>query len=195
MIDLDKIKQLYKFGKHLSLTDINDLLKAAKSQSFEKKEFILREGSIQKDIYFVRKGLIRQYIIHENGEETTFRFIPENTVMVNVDIILFDQPSRFHFEALEKTKTLSIDQAVADAIISKNPKLQANRIQFAQKLMKEMHRRIELFVLHTPEERYLHFIKEYPNINDRVPDKYIANVLGMTPVSLSRIRARIAEKS
>lgn len=194
MIDLEKIKQLYRFGKHLSLTDINDLLKAAKSQSFERKELILREGSIQKDVYLVRSGLIRQFIINENGEETTFRFIPENTIMVNVDILLFNQPSRFHFEALEKTKTLSLDYAVADELIRKNPKLQANRIQFAQKLMKEMHRRIELFVLHTPEERYQHFIKEYPHINDRVPDKYIANVLGITPVSLSRIRARIAEK-
>ena len=195
MLDLEKINQLYKFGKHLSISDIHDLLKAAKSKSFEKKELILREGSIQNDVYFVRKGLIRQFIINEDGEETTFRFIPENTILVNVDVLLFNQPSRFNFEALEKTKTFSMDYHLGNDILSKNPKLHPNRVQFAQKVMKEMHRRIELFVLHTPEERYLHFIKEYPNINDRVPDKYIANVLGMTPVSLSRIRARIAEKS
>ena len=60
--------------------------------------------------------------------------------------------------------------------------------------MREAHLRIEGFILYTPEERYIKFIEKYPDINNRVPDKYIANVLGITPVSLSRIRARIIEK-
>ena len=66
--------------------------------------------------------------------------------------------------------------------------------KFFQRIVREAHLRIEGFVLHTPEERYIKFIEKYPDINNRVPDKYIANVLGITPVSLSTIRARITKK-
>lgn len=194
MIDLDKIKQLYKFTKQLNLTDAGELIKAANTKTFQKREIILSQGSWNNEILFVRQGLIRQYLINDKGEEITFRFIPENYVMANADVILFQQASRFHFEAMEKTKTFSIDYDLVQKIISNNPKLQSNRVHFAQRMMKEMHRRIELFVLYTPMERYLKFSKEYPEISNRVPDKYIANVLGITAVSLSRIRARIADQ-
>lgn len=60
--------------------------------------------------------------------------------------------------------------------------------------MKRAFQRIESFVFLSPEERYKKYVKDYPNVIDRAPDKYIANVLGITPVSLSRIRTRIASK-
>ena len=61
-------------------------------------------------------------------------------------------------------------------------------------MLKESIERVESFTLHSPEERYINFVKSKPNIVNRVPDKYIATILGMTPVSLSRIRKRIATK-
>ena len=64
-----------------------------------------------------------------------------------------------------------------------------------QKMMRHQLARVESFVLNSPEERYLKYIKDYPDLINRVPDKYIAHVLGITPVSLSRIRKRISDKS
>ena len=60
--------------------------------------------------------------------------------------------------------------------------------------MKKMLQRLETFVLMNAEERYEDFIKKNPTLSNRVPDEYLANVLGITPVSLSRIRARIVNK-
>lgn len=60
--------------------------------------------------------------------------------------------------------------------------------------MKRMVMHTESFILYSAEERYLNFVKNNPDIVNRVPGKYIANVLGITPVSLSRIRKRIAQK-
>lgn len=79
-------------------------------------------------------------------------------------------------------------------LVARNPKLEANRKYVLQRLLKESMERVESFVLLTPEERYQRFVKDYPGITNRVQDKYIANVLGITPVSLSRIRKRIASK-
>tara|TARA_B110000459_G_scaffold203522_1_gene260346 strand:- start:3699 stop:4031 length:333 start_codon:yes stop_codon:yes gene_type:complete len=109
-------------------------------------------------------------------------------------MILFDQPSRYYYECLEDTKTLSIDFEKVQNIIESNPKLERNRKYFARNAMKKMLQRLESFVLLNAEERYEDFIKKNPTLSNRVPDKYIAHVLGITPVSLSRIRARIATK-
>ena len=79
-------------------------------------------------------------------------------------------------------------------IFESNMKFESNRKYVFQKIIRQMLKRLESFVLYSPEERYQLYIKDYPNIVNRVPDKYIANVLGITPVSLSRIRKRIAEK-
>lgn len=60
--------------------------------------------------------------------------------------------------------------------------------------MKQIFGRVDSFVLLSPEERYKKYVKDFPEIVNRVPDKHIANVLRITPVSLSRIRKRIATK-
>ena len=194
MVDLDKLKQIYKFGKELSLEDAGSLIKSAKSKSFKKKEIIIEEGTLKRDVYFLRSGLVRVYCINAKGDEITFGLISENQILTNIDIILFEQPSRFYYECIEDTKTFSIDFDKVQNIIERNPKLERNRKFFARNAMKKMLQRLETFVLLNPEERYLDYIEKNPTLINRVPDKYIANVLGITPVSLSRIRARIVSK-
>ncbi|AKP53190.1 Crp/Fnr family transcriptional regulator [Cyclobacterium amurskyense] len=195
MVDLNRLKQIYKFGKELSLKDIQVLLKAAKNGSFRKKELLINEGSKRNDVFYIKSGLVRCFNINDKGEEITLKLIPEHQVVANVDLILFSQASRFFYEALENTEVFFIDYDVLQDLVSRNPKLEANRKYVLQRLLKESMERVESFVLLTPEERYLRFVKDYPGITNRVQDKYIANVLGITPVSLSRIRKRIATKN
>ncbi|WP_339714174.1 Crp/Fnr family transcriptional regulator [Cyclobacterium amurskyense] len=195
MVDLNRLKQIYKFGKELSLKDIQVLLKAAKNGSFRKKELLINEGSKRNDVFYIKSGLVRCFNINDKGEEITLKLIPEHQVVANVDLILFSQTSRFFYEALENTEVFFIDYDVLQDLVSRNPKLEANRKYVLQRLLKESMERVESFVLLTPEERYLRFVKDYPGITKRVQDKYIANVLGITPVSLSRIRKRIATKN
>ena len=194
MVDLEKLRHIYKFGKELSLEDAAILMKSAKTQTFKKKEIIIQEGSLKTEVFFVRSGLVRAYCINKKGDEITFGIIAENQILTNIDVILFDQPSRYYYECLEDTKTLSIDFEKVQNIIESNPKLERNRKYFARNAMKKMLQRLESFVLLNAEERYEDFIKKNPTLSNRVPDKYIAHVLGITPVSLSRIRARIVTK-
>lgn len=194
MIDIEKLRTLYKFGKELSLQDAQDLLKTAKSVSFKKKEILFEQGSKDTQIYFLRKGLVRMYHIKDNGEEITFSLIPEHNVVANFDFIATEIPSKFYYETIENCSFFSIDYQVLDTIVSKNTKLESNRKYFLRKIIFEVKERLETFVLMTPEERYLKFIIDFPDLTNRVPDKYIANVLGITPVSLSRIRKRISSK-
>lgn len=164
-------------------------------KSVEKGEILVPEGAMGKDVFFIRKGLIRSYFTNDKGDEITFQLFPEYQVFGNVHSILFNEPSYFSFQALERTKVYAIDYDTFHNVISKYPKLlKSNRIDLGQRIMKQAYQRIESFVLLSPEERYQNYVRDYPNVINRAPDKYIANVLGITAVSLSRIKGRIASK-
>lgn len=194
IIDFNKLKALYKFSKDLSFKEVQLLIKSTKTSSLKKRNILIEAGSTETRVYFIRKGLIRQYHVNEEGEEITFRLIPEQNIVVNADYLLNDEPCRFYFETLEDTSFLSADYEVIQNIISNNPKLEKNRKFVFRKMIRQAKDRIESFVLLSPEKRYLKFIKDHPGLTNRVQDKYIANVLGITPVSLSRIRKRIASR-
>ena len=194
MIDFEQLRKVYQFGKDLSIKDIQAFFKAAENLSFKKKDILIQEGTQKNKFFYIRKGLVRCYYINDKGDEVTFRLIPEQHIVINSDLILFKKPSKFYYQAIESTKTYAIDYDILQSIIASNGKYESNRKFVYQELLRQAQQRIESFVLHTPEERYELYLKDFPNIVNRVPDKYIANVLGITPVSLSRIRKRIASK-
>ncbi len=79
-------------------------------------------------------------------------------------------------------------------IIEQNTKLDSGRRYFMMNILSESLSALDDFILLSPEQRYLKFIQDHPVLLNRAPIKYIANVLGITPVSLSRIRKRISNK-
>ena len=164
-------------------------------QSIEKREIIIHKGTTKKDVFFIRKGLIRSYATNELEEEITFQLYPEYHIVTNIHSLLFDEPSKFSYQALEASKVYSMDYESYMEITAKNPEfLEINRRFLGKKAMTLAFQRVESFVFLSPEERYQKYVKDYPSLINRAPDKYIAHVLGITPVSLSRIRNRIATK-
>ena len=195
MIDLEKIKAFYNFGKELTLQDVQQLLSHASKRSFAPTEYIIREGSEKRELFLITKGLIRSFLINDKGDEITTALFYENLTIVNSDMILYNTPSRSYYQAIEQTETFSIDYDTLQDIIKENSLLESSRKQILLNVIKEFQERIESFILYSPEERYLNYIENNSEILNRVPDKYIANILGITPVSLSRIRKRIALKN
>ena len=195
MIDFPKIRKLYQLTSHIGLSDAMTLVTSAKTRSFEPGEYILKEGSWAKEIYFIRKGIARSFAINPRGDEITTRLCWENHLVVNADAVLFERPSQCYWQAIEPTQMFYLSYEVAQNLISNNPRLEENRKYLLRTLLKEAYVRINTFVRLSPEERYLDFLESHQEIINRVPDKYIANILGITPVSLSRIRKRLASKS
>ena len=194
MIDFQKLKKLYDLGKDLSFSDVQVLLKNSIAMSFAPGEFLIKEGQLKKEGFLIRKGLVRGFKITEKGEEITTMFRWEDQAVASPNLILFDEPAAQYFEALEPTEVFKIGYDEIQTIIENNPKLEANRAIVLRTILKEALQRIDSFLMLSPEERYLEFIRTKPDIANRVPNKYLANVLGITPVSLSRIRKRIASK-
>jgi len=162
--------------------------------SLETNEAYIREGENSRRLAFIEQGIIRVYIIKENGDEATLLLRGEGKFIASHDTIINRQPSRFIYRALEPVKLLQIDYDVLEEILKTHPEYEPLRNFFLMKMLAESLKMLESFVTQSPEERYRELLAERFDLVNRVPDKYIASMLGITPVSLSRIRKRMYTK-
>jgi len=165
-----------------------------KTKHFKKGDILLSPGSLKSEIYFIDSGLLRYYSVDEKGKEHIIQFAPENWMLSDRDTTIFHQPSTFFIDAIEDTEALILKtdffpaiQHIVPDILNLNISMLHNSIRFMQK-------RINMLLSASAEERYLDFIKLYPNLTLRVPQWMIASYLGITPESLSRVRKDLAKK-
>lgn len=194
MIDFEHLRKLYEFDEELDFSEIQKLISLAKHKVFEPLDVFIQQGTKSKEMFFITKGLVRSYTIKDNGDEVTTSLWCENQVFSSPYGILYNKPAKYTFEAMERTETLSISYDDLQKALEQNPIIERNRRFILYSIIGETLGRLESFVLLSPEERYLKFIEKNKNIINRVADKHIAQVIGITPVSLSRIRKRIATK-
>ncbi len=194
MIDLEKLKQVFPFINELNADEVFGFLEHTSVLKLNAGDIFLKQGSRKSNIYFVKEGLIRSYLVNEKGEEITNRLRYENQVMSCYEIDLLNEPSRFNLQALEPTELIVMEVKTMQQIVHGNPKLEPGLRFFMNSSLVQALTVVDDFMLLSPEQRYLKFVKEHPELLNRVPNKYIANVLGITPQSLSRIRKRITTK-
>lgn len=157
--------------------------------SIPSKTVLLEEGKVARKLYFVRKGCLRLFF-YNAGKDITFQFFFEGDFVASFDSLYKRTPSLFFLESIEPTEVQVIKRDDFFSLIEQNPSL---RQQYEEKLIDRFHAYQQLFlsrIRNTPQQRYEELLKEYPNIIKRVPQHYIASYLGITPVSLSRIRNR-----
>ena len=187
--DLDFYRSLFD---GLSLQDVMQLYALAETRELKAGDIYIKTGVLSYKLALIRQGLIRSFLKNQNGDEVTLMLRWEQQFVASVDGVLHQRPSRFIYQALEDTILIEVDFMQVQSLIDNHPKLSAARNQILLQMLSESMDRVESFVLLSAEERYLKLMKEKPGIFNRVPDKYISTLLGITPVSLSRIRKRIS---
>ena len=85
-------------GKGLRLQDIQHLFNLSTPKKFEPTEILITEGSQRREIFFIKKGLIRSFTINDKGEEITMGLFWENRFVASAEIILNNEPSRYFFK-------------------------------------------------------------------------------------------------
>jgi len=192
MLNPEEIKFYLNLFAQFSLFDLKDLFSISRIVKLPANTVYIDKGSNSKKLGYITKGLIRAFTIKENGDDVTVILRWEKQFIASHDSIIRKQPSNFIYQALEDTVLFEFDYEQAEALLDRSPKLSGFRNMVNFEIIAEALDRAESLVLLSPEERYLQLIREKPNIVNRVPGKYIATFLGITPVSLSRIRKRIA---
>ncbi|MFC4210557.1 Crp/Fnr family transcriptional regulator [Pedobacter lithocola] len=163
--------------------------------TIEPGEIYIGLGVTKRKIAFIEKGIMRAYTIKQNGDEATLFMRWEGQFLASHDTIIHRQPSRFIYQALEPVTLLQIDYDDLENVLKIHPEFEPLRNFFLMRMLSETLKMMESFVTLSPEERYRDLLNESFDLVNRVPDKYIASMLGITPVSLSRIRKRMHTKA
>lgn len=160
-----------------------------------KHEMLLQEGEVCRNTFFVEKGLLRMYSIDKNGKEHVIQFAPENWLIGDRSSLYFNEKSRYYIEAVEDSEVLFLQPDFFSKLLEEFPNSIEKNDLIIQKHVKSLQDRINSLLGETAEERYLKFIKMYPDLLLRVPQWMIASYLGITPESLSRVRKELAKKN
>lgn len=153
------------------------------------KTILLKEGEVAKNFFFIKKGCLRQ-AFNKDGKDITFQFFFENQSVASIDSFLYNKPSIFSIESLEPTQILSISKESSEEILKLYPQMKDAIFEHTTQRLSNY---IQLFlsrIKDSPQERYNDLLKNHPKIIKRIPQHYIASYLGITSVSLSRIRNR-----
>jgi len=162
---------------------------------FQRKEIFIQSGHIQQSIGFIASGLIRSYYIDDNGNEKTVRFYAENDFATHYTALITQQPSRYTFHCLENTVLVLLSYESMQHAYKQLPTFERYGRLVAEEILKMQQNRIESFVFQTAEERYLDFLKQYPDLFNRVSLSHLCSYLGIERQSLTRIRQKLAGKS
>ena len=167
---------------------INELFE---EKHIKKGDFFLAEGQVCKQVGFIVKGLIRYYINH-NGEDKTYAFAQENNFVCNNESFIPQTPSTKIIQALEDCEILQISYADLQTFYkSIRQGERFGRLVIEQVFIQTL-QDLSSFYTDTPEYRYEKFIKQHPDLQQRISQYHIASYVGVKPQSLSRIRKRIS---
>jgi CRP-like cAMP-binding protein len=182
-------------SKYISLTeDEKDaLLSLDLFRSVKKGTILLKEGQKSKESYFVLNGCIRTYFIVD-GEEKTTAFYTEMEALTP-PCVISQTPSECYVSCLEDTILVASNSDTEAEMNSKFPKFELMCRKLSEELLAKQRIDFDEFKTCSPEQRYLNLLHKRPDLIQRVPQHQLASYLGITPQSLSRLRARIMEKS
>jgi CRP/FNR family transcriptional regulator, anaerobic regulatory protein len=157
-----------------------------------KKFKLAEEGKIAKELYYVVKGLVRLYYTRD-GEEITGYIFKEGLFASSYDSFLRQVPGLQTLETLEDCDLLVINHQRLQKLYDDLPKMHIVARKVAEQRFINAQMILSSFILDSPEERYRKFEKQHGDLLLRVPHHIIASYLGITPVSLSRIRKRLMQ--
>ncbi|MFT5021128.1 MAG: CRP-like cAMP-binding protein [Polaribacter sp.] len=180
---------------YISLTkdDLILLENAVTQRDYSKNEIIFSEGKISNEIYFVTKGCVRLFYNVDGKDKTAF-FYTEGQFICAGESYTFGIPAIENYQAVEPSEIFVFTKSKIETLLTKAPKFEIlARIATENELITSQ-KQIASFVTKSAEERYLDLLNTQGELFQRVPQQYIASFLGVSPETLSRIKARVFGK-
>lgn len=171
--------------EEISILEEQNLIK-----SYRKDELLLAEGDVAKECFFIIKGCVRSYYVID-GEEKNTEFYTEQQTITPVSYVT-KQASEYYLSCLEDCIVAVGSHERNKKLIEKIPKLEILILQMSSNLLVQNQIASDNFKKLSPEMRYLNLLETRPDLLNRIPQYHLATYLGITPVSLSRLRKRLS---
>ena len=155
---------------------------------YAKGEIALSEGEICKNLLYIDKGLMRQFYF-KHGKEVTEHLAQDHTIVMCIESLFKEEPTKLQIEALEPTVVYALPKADLERVAMHNVNIQILYRKMLEEslIMSQVH--ADLVRFETAQDRYKKLCKLMPQVVLRAPLVYIASYLQMTPETLSRVRA------
>jgi len=175
-------------GKHLEWEAFGHLFKR---EEYQAGTLLLREGQVSRKAYLIEKGCCRLWF-NNNGKDVSFQFFFEGQAISSAESFRNNQPSQFSIETIEPCVMFTISKKDFQLMVDTSPAFKADvEENIFQRLL--LYQQLFLSrIKDSPEKRYHDLLANHPEMLQRIPQHYIASYLGITSVSLSRIRNRRA---
>ena len=172
----------------LTESEILEFTDRASVKRYQPKSHFVKAGSIPTEMGYVLSGLFRYVYISAEGNEYTKVFMPEKSFISSYSAMISKTASYFFIEALEDSEVLSISYDSWLKLKQQNHKWNVLLVNLLEKGYATKEKRERELLLLDAESRYRIFLEEYPELEHRVKQHMIASYLGITPITLSRIR-------
>lgn len=168
-----------------------DILESVLVQmKFAKGEMILREGEVCRNLYYVDKGLVRQFYF-KKGKEMTEYMGTEGSVIMCIESLFKEEPTHLQVEALEPVLIYALPKSRLEEVAMHNVNIQILYRKILEESLINSQIHADLVRFETAQDRYQKLCKISPQLALRAPLVYIASYLQMTPETLSRVRSNI----
>lgn len=180
-----ELARKYSTMTHEELDTLESILVPKK---FAKGEMILKEGDVCENIYYIDKGLVRQFY-YKNEKELTEHIGAEGEIFMCIESLFREEPTKLQVEALEPCQLYLIPKHRLEQVALHNVNIQIlyRKILEESLIVSQVH--ADLLRFETAQNRYLRLCKLKPQVVLRAPLVYIASYLQMTPETLSRVRS------
>lgn len=186
---MDKLKTYIKSQVNIDETELETIISNFKDLTIKKDRFVLKQGQVATNFYFVKSGGLRIYFDHNERQITTWIAL-ENEFFTDLASLKNQLPSKFNIQALEDTILLTIKADKMEQLYKQFPLWQQFGRQIWETNFINLVEGVIGFQTLTAEERYLSAMTE-AELLQRVPLKHLASFLGITQTSLSRLRKKI----
>lgn len=194
---MDPSEELFKFvSRHIEIpeTEMLYLKPFLEVRHFGKKGIVLNSGEVDKYFNYIVKGLVRKYVVHKN-KEINFYFATEGDILNSAVSFLRRSPSDIMLETLEPTTIISISHDNLEFLYRTVPFFErVGRLVMANELLRKEEWEINR-IKQTTRERFIGFVKDNPDLLQRVPQKMLASYLNIEPETFSRMKHLLMKKN
>jgi CRP-like cAMP-binding protein len=170
----------------MSIDVLDEVMRLFSPGLYKKGEYFSKQGEPSKYCGFVCEGILNMYILNEDGSQFIKTFITENQFM----LATFDpeEQSTITIQAITDAPVMLADYSVLQRMFEKYPSFGLFAKMEIEKYLESVYKKLEEFATKDAKKRYLMFLREFPDLAEKIPQYYIASYLGITPTQLSRIR-------
>jgi len=178
---------------YVSLTETEEafLISKITSRKYLKGQYIVQQGDICKNSNFIVSGCTKTFYVDDKGSEHIIMFAIENWWSSDIGSFITQNPADYNVQCIENTEVIQFSYAGQDKLFAEIPKLERLFRLLIEKALVSSQKRIVTGFSLSAKEQYLQFNKQYPTIEQRVPQYMIASYLGITKEFLSKIKSQL----